>query len=689
MRRPLLAVGISYGAATWASFFLGTPLIFSAVCLVLGLLAFLLRKNERALPVILLTAAIAFAAHEVYDIRTIQPLRGAQGQEVLVEGVVTAVDMRRLPSYTLTVRASFPEENLPDATLRIRGWGGLYFEPGDGISARVMLEELRGSQAFHNSRGIFIGARLIEAEAFYDLSPADRFEGFFLRRRAAAAENIAHNISPRNAALVSGMALGDISDMDPALSSALSRSGLMHMMVVSGMHLSILVGLLDGLLKRLGASPRLGGLAGAAGAFGFAFLVGLSPSIVRALIMMLVYIASGMISRKSDSLNSLGFALLLICIFAPNWILDRGLWMSFTATAGIIICSGPIMRWLQERLPVEGRAAGAVSKIFLGALAVTLSAYAFSLPVQVVTSGWVSLVSPIVHILTAPLVAPALVFGVMSATFTGLWMAPFAFIADISAGLIADISRIAASMPFAIFPLSEFWMLLWLILAAGMSIYLVRKKAGKELCRYAVALFVFAFAMGNVTLGISNRSNVEVVAIEGASPIVLIRDGRAVIVGTPTVFELGRLSRYMDYRGVRQLDAIVAYDSGNQITSGLINLVGSYGAALVIGPDDDYILGQMRRALPAAEVISGGHAAIEVLGGVVIRPCSASRQVQIRIGHITLLKSGEEYAIIDGDDPNLVRIWQDGVMVWTSGAPPAFEPLGALIFGERRLVLSL
>ena len=689
MRRPLLAVGISYGVATWASFFLGAPLIFSAVCVSLGLLAFLLRKNERALPVIFLTAAIAFAAHEVYDVRMIRPLHGNQGQDVLVQGVVTAVDMRRLPSYTLTVRASFPEEDLPDTILRIRGWGGLYFEPGDGISAQVRLEDLRGSQAFHNSRGVFIGARLIEAEAFDQLSLFDRFEGFFLRRRATAAENIAHNISPRNAALISGMALGDISEMDPALSTALSRSGLIHMMVVSGMHLSILVGLLDGLLKRLRAPPRLGGLAGAAGAFGFAFLVGLSPSIVRALIMMLVYIAAGMISRKSDSLNSLGLALLLICIFAPNWILDRGLWMSFTATAGIITCSGPIMRWLQGRFPVQGRVAGAVSKLFLGALAVTLSAYAFSLPVKVVTSGWVSLVSPIVHILTAPLVAPALVFGVMSATFTGPWMAPFAFIADICAGLIADISRIAASMPFATFPLSEFWMLLWLVLAGGMIIYLVRKKAGKELCRYALTLLVFAFAVGSITLGISNHDKVEVVAIEDSSPIVLIRDGRGVIVGTPTVFEFGRLARYLDYRGVRYLDAIIAYDSGNQITSALINLVEVYDAALIVGPDDDYILGQMRRALPDTEVLSGGYAAVDVLGGVVIIPCSASRQVQIRIGHVTLVKSGEEYAIIGGDDPNIVRIWQDGVMVWTSGAPPAFEPLGALIFGERRLVLSL
>jgi len=689
MRRPLLAIGISYGLATWAAFFLGAPLILSAVSAVLGLLAFLLKRNERTLPVILLTAAIAFAAHEVFYLGNILPLQGAQGQEVLVQGLVTDVETRRLPSYAITVRASFPEEDLPDTVLRIRGWGDLLFEPGDGISANVILEDLRGSQTRHNSRGVFIGARMVAAEPFNQLSLFDRFEAFFLRRRTAATDNIAQNISPQNVGMIAGMTLGELSDMDPELSTALSRTGMIHAVVVSGMHLSILVGMLSELLKRLGVKRRPQGLIGVAAALGFGFLVGFSPAIARALIMMVVFIVSEMLSRKSDSLNSLGLALLLICVFAPHWVLSRGLWMSFTATAGIIIYSRPIMERLKARFTTEGRLATAAANIFFGAAAVTMSAFVFSLPVTIVTVGWVSLVSPVVNILTAPLVVPALVFGMISATFTGVWVTPFAFIADICAGLIAEISRAASAMPFAIFALDEFWMLIWLVLAGGMAIYLVRKKAGKELWRYAVTFMALAFAVGSITLGISNRGRVEVAVIEDSSPIVLIRDNRAVIVGTPTLFEFGRLSRYLDYRGVRRLDAIIAHDSGDQITSALIRMVDNYNAPLVIGPDDDYILGQLQRALPSAEVLSGGHAVINVLGGVNIRPCSASRQVEIQIGRVAIVKSGQEYAIMYEVPPDHVRIWQDGVMVWASNTPPAFEPLGALLFGERRLVLDL
>jgi len=685
----MLAIGISYAIATWASFFLGAPLIFSVLCAVVGALFFLLRRSARTAQVVFLSASIAFAAYEVYYIRTIQPLHGAEGREVIVQGVVTSVDQRRLPSYTLMVQASFPQDNLPDANLRIRGWGDLYFQPGDGIRARLQLEELRGSPIYHNSRGVFMGARLLESESFDELAGSERFQRFFLRRRAAATTNIAYNIPTENGALVAGITLGELSGVDPALSSALSRSGIIHLAVVSGMHLSILVGLITELPKRLGAGKRISSLLGIFAAVGFAFLVGISPSIIRALVMMLVYITAGMLSRRSDSLNSLGFALLLICVFAPHWMLDRGLWLSFGSTAGIILWSGPMIdrikaRYANERLPTR-----ILANTLLGAGAITLSAYVFSMPVMIVTAGWLSLVSPIVNILVAPLVVPALICGVISAFFTGVWVAPFAFVADLCAGLIADIALTAASLPFATFALNEFWMLLWFLLAAGMAGYLLYRKAGKDHWKYAVTLLTLAFAVGSLSLGISNRGKVEVAAIEGSSSIVLIREGSAVVVGTPTVFEFNRLTRYLDYRGVTHLDAVIAYDAGEQISSALIRLVDDYNAALVIGPDDDYILNQMSRALVNTEVLSGGYATINVLGGVNIRPSLTSRQVEIQIGRVNIVKSGEEHPVMEATNPNLVRIWPDGVMVWTRNTPPAFEPLGAVIFGERRLVLNL
>ena len=737
MKRPLLVVGISYAGATWASFFLGGALVLSVLSAVAGLVLLLLReRNGRMAAAVLLSAAVAFAAWEAYHARAIAPLRAAVGRDVTVQGVVTAVDARRLPTYALTVRASFPADNLPDTLLRLRGWGELGFEPGDGIHATVRMEELMGSHAFYNSRGVFMSARLLEYRHFDELTFWHRGERFFLQRRAQAVENVRHHSSPLNANMVAGMTLGHLDEMAPELATALSRAGVIHMVVVSGMHLSILVGLIAELLRRLRAGQRASALAGMGAALGFAFLVGLSPSIMRALIMMLVYLGAGMFSRRSDSLNSLGFALLLICIAAPHWMLDRGLWMSFCATAGIIVWSGPMIERIKRRYAGESLPVRLAANTFLGAGAVTLSAYVFCLPVMVTTVGWLSLISPVVNVLVAPLAAPTLVFGLIGAATTARWATPFAVIADICAGLIADISLSASALPFAVLRLSEFWLLIWLLFSGGAAVYLVRRRAQWRLWRYALALAAVVFAVGSVTFAAAQRGTIEVAAIEGVSPIVLTREGSAVVVGTPELFEINRLVRYLSYRGIERLDAVIAYDSGPQMTSALIRLVRDYQVGLIIGPDDDYILGQMARALPGVSVMSGGSAAINVLGGAYIRPSPNGREIEIQVGRTSIVKSGEEYAIMSTEgrrhymdaqhlapagqpaqmrnystsygyaiigrehDPHAqrlasagqtgqVRIWQGGVMVWPRDAPPVFEPLGALLFGERRLVLSV
>ncbi|MCL2857131.1 MAG: ComEC/Rec2 family competence protein [Oscillospiraceae bacterium] len=692
MKRPLLAVGVSYAIATWASFFLGHSLTtFMILSGVFGFLAVVVGARYKQARLILLAGAVALAAFWVHHTRTVQPLIDSHGREVAVHGIVTAVDLRRMPNYNLTIRATFPEDNLPDTILRVRGWGdlGTHFSPGDGIDATVILEPLLGAQSVQISRGLFVGGRMVDAQRVTPRSLPHRFESFFLGQRQIAVANINANIGYPNATMVAGMALGYLDDLDSELSDALSRAGVIHMVVVSGLHLSILIALLTGTLTRLKVRRVPCALAAIALALGFALLVGFSPSVTRALVMMSVYQLSGIFSRRGDPLNSLGFSLLIVCIIAPHWVLGRGLWLSFCSTAGIIICAGPITERAKAYFSWESRPARAMGNSFISATAATIGAYIFCLPVMVFTSGWLPIISPVVNVLVAPLAFPALVFGLLSAFFTGGWVAPFAWVAGMSARLLADVSRIAASVPLATFALSEFWMLIWLTLASGVAIYLLRKKAGKELWRYGLTLMVLAFAVGSFTTGAATRGRVEVAAIEDVSPIVLLRGSEAVVVGTPTPFELRRISRYLDHRGVRRIETIVAYDQGYQVTSGLISLVEQYEASMVIGPGNAHILGQMQRALPPdTKVFSGEYATIRVLGGVYISPQDVG-QVEIRAGRVTLLKSGEEYAIAHRPPRSTVHIWQGGVVIWPEDAPPTFDPLGALLFGERRLVIEL
>lgn len=687
MKRPMLAVGLSFAAATWVFFFFGvSPLVASALCAVGGAVLYLARRSEISLPVALFSAALAFGLCYLFAARSVTPLERRAGDEVAIRGIVTQVQYTP-PSYTLTVNASFPEETgLPGTALRVRGYGDLEYFPGDGLLGRVRLEELRSSQGYHHSQGVFMGARLVSAEPHTALSLPEAALSLSIIARGRMTGHLYANLPPSSAGVMAAMVLGERESLADDVADALNRSGTIHLVSVSGLHLSILIGCVMGLLARLKAGRRLRLLLGGVAALAFSLLVGLSPSIARALVMMLIWLLAQSLSQRSDSLNSLGTALILIVIFAPHWVLSRGLWLSFSSSAGISVLSPRLMDRIDARYEGSPPLRRRLAKLVLGAGAVSVSAYAFSLPILLISTGWVTLISPLANTAIAPLSTPALVCGMLCALFPAV-PAPIAWVAAFCTDMIVSVSKLFAAIPFVVFTLDEGWRLVWVVLAFGLILLLIRFRAAKELRKCGALVLVLTFALGNLAWGLARRSTVELVAIEGCSPTILLREDSAVLIGTPTIYEMGRLTRYLEFRGVRQLDVILAYDQGDQIGSPLLRLVERYPQALVVGPDDAYVLGELAQALPDTEVYSAGYATLSVLGGVLLEVPLAGDLVRLGVGKILAVKSGAEYP--EELPRGHIRIWKEGVVASVPALSPAWEPMGGALFGERRFVLKV
>ena len=697
MKRPLLAIGVAFATAVWAFFlFPGLPALpLSAVLVLAALAVHALRPNARAVPVVLLAAALALAHSFLYRQRQILPLERTVGQTVMVQGLV--LEARQMnPGFALTVQATFPDENLPSTTLRLRGYGEMEYLPGDCIRCLVRLDKLPGSNSYYASKGIFVNAYLLESTPSDQLSLRQKARRLMLHVRHAMTDRLYDNLSPDTAGIVSAMVLGEWSDVTSSHRNALAKAGTIHLLSVSGLHLSILVGCVTSLLGILKLGRRTVALVGMAVSVGFACLVGLSPSITRALVMMLLVLAAKLVARRSDSLNSMGLALLLVALFAPYWTFGQGLWLSCASTAGIVILAKPLYEWLQTRFPGSSR----VKKFFLEAAAVSIGAYAFSLPILLAGTGWISLLTPVANLLVAPLSAPALIGGMLCALFAPFPLA--AFVTELCIRWILAISRLVASIPLFTFSLDEGWKLLWLLLGFTVVALLIRWRADKALRRYGIALLALAFSLGSLSLSLARRNEVELVALENCSPLVLVRGENAVVVGTPSPYEIRTLSRYLEFRGVERLDALIAADCGEQIHSGLLTLVRDFSPGVVAGPDDDYILSMLERALPGRTVLSAGYARMQVLGNVAIETVPVTGEVLIQAGRHFILHSGEKYAIMtqesssgstylsppDGTSPALMA-WRQGLFQKSGQAPLAFEPVGSFLFGERRFILKL
>ena len=239
-------------------------------------------------------------------------------------------------------------------------------------------------------------------------------------------------------ALIPGMVLGDTSKQSAEFKEAMKRSGLTHLVAVSGANFAIVSSFvlwcMQFFIKR--TQHRL--LATAIALSCFIALVRPSPSVLRAAAMAAVLLSAQASKRRTDSLPALGFAIAAVVIGDPWQAQDAGFALSVLATAGLLLLA-PV---IEEKLPTHKKLAGA--------LAPPIAAMLFCSPILVALSGYLSPMSIVANLLAAPFVAPITILGFIAALVSPV--APFLTVAlvtviRIPAALIAGIARRIAEFP--------------------------------------------------------------------------------------------------------------------------------------------------------------------------------------------------------------------------------------------------
>ncbi|MGW7479973.1 ComEC/Rec2 family competence protein [Nonomuraea muscovyensis] len=146
--------------------------------------------------------------------------------------------------------------------------------------------------------------------------------------------------------LLPGLVVGDVSRMDPQVSTDLQEAGLSHLNAVSGTNLSIVAGAALALARLAGLPLAVRALLAAIAMIGFAVVARPSPSVLRALLMGLVAAIALGTGRARDGVAALSVAILLLILFAPELARSYGFALSVFATAGILLLAP---RW-RDRL---------------------------------------------------------------------------------------------------------------------------------------------------------------------------------------------------------------------------------------------------------------------------------------------------------------------------------------------------
>lgn len=158
-------------------------------------------------------------------------------------------------------------------------------------------------------------------------------------------------------ATVEAMVAGSRRMMSDELSEAYSRTGLSHLMAVSGLHLGIVAMVVTFVLlplTLLHRGHRLANLLTIVVLWLFAIMSGLSPSVVRAAIMFSVLLIAAATSLRYNVLNSLAATVLLMLVYNPNYLWDVSFQLSVAAVFGIVAWVMPLRQRVGLRRGVVG-----------------------------------------------------------------------------------------------------------------------------------------------------------------------------------------------------------------------------------------------------------------------------------------------------------------------------------------------
>ena len=266
-------------------------------------------------------------------------------------------------------------------------------EPYDEVSGNfnfyVLGKDFEISLKNNKAENRFLGAYAEDGIfSINNIPEAEKPFAYKIVRLRSNIESRLMNLLPNDyGALCTALLLGNKDYLSDRAYGNLKACGITHIICVSGLHISLWTAAVLFILKKLHINEKISCLITGVAVLFLMLLTGMTYSAVRAGIMMLIYLASIILSREKDSLNSLGFALTVIALTNPFAMCSVSLQLSAISTLGVI-CYSEFIRPKLNFVKKSGTGKNVIDTVLI-----TLIVILFNLPVTLTTYGSFNLLS--------------------------------------------------------------------------------------------------------------------------------------------------------------------------------------------------------------------------------------------------------------------------------------------------------
>lgn len=493
MAYTVLAQCIAYIATiVIAIFIIPSEHLFTAAAIIVAavfvlFIASVFKKKIKNIFLVSIFCAIAIINFLIYSNLTLKPAYALQNTTADITATVTNSEISDSGNkyYTISINTINGEKapRLLNARLFCKNYDSL--NDYDKISAKVRFFEnnISKNERFYSSDIIISASTLGEIEI-------TNKENFSLLREICKIRdkmifNIRSRLPQKTGDIISGILFGKKDYIDYETTLLFRKSGISHLLAVSGLHLSIIVSIIDGILCLFFINKKARVILCYILTAILCIMVGFTPSITRSAIMTSLILFSQILRLNYHAPTGVGISAFIICLFNPMAIVNIGFLLSFSATIGLILSKAFIER-LRDKFSL--RSVSVPRLIFHFILSQTLPcffAFLFTIPITICSFGTIATYSVLVNLIVSPILPYLLGFSLFGALFTlipvEIVSTPFLFIAKHLTNSIIWVSENITSLDFCEITIkSEILLPLTLLLSLLVIIPLLSKNKTKN-----------------------------------------------------------------------------------------------------------------------------------------------------------------------------------------------------------------
>lgn len=569
-------------------------------CAVTALLVFLLaRRRAPRLTVALVCLCLSFLLSHLYFDLWFQADRRVEGDTAITGSVVDI-------SYAKNYGAAFLVEtdtigDLPFSHYRlllIADCNASDLALGDRIRFHGEILRLDGAEELsdyeNSSFALGCNGGLL-LHAYQTISDG---EGHPLRAIDRLRTRIGRYIdrtAGESAPLLRALFLGDTSAMSSAEIQDFRRIGISHLLAVSGMHLSILSAFLNRLFRRLRLRVGLRSALLMLFTLGYMTLTGFSPSVLRAGIMLLLFLTLSTFPGSSDSLTDLSLAFFLICLIKPYAVFDLSLLLSAFATLGIL--AAPRLTPPPKKRPLRHLLFALLSPILI-----SFFAAGATLPFTVLLFGEISLLSLVSTPIFGILIEAFMILGIPTLLLGGLLplSVPLSALSHLIALLASFFSDLHGVFFSADFPLCR---ILTFLFAVGFFLFLSLPIKHKKTAVGMLFLLFLSVFLSSALLTANDLSTAHAYYFEEETgeALLLTANGRVTLVASAD-HDAYALSASLKKKRITEVEDLVLTDYASDLPQRLKRLAAHTKLRRVLLPlpqsnDERFLLSRVEDAL--------------------------------------------------------------------------------------------